>query len=79
MPAMQPNQNGDHHTTRFGGLTISMIQPNRIIETLTPAMAISAATSVIPDTTAMSRIISVADSEYSTHRNRLRPAVISLR
>lgn len=54
-----------------------MIQPKRIIETLTPAMAIRAATSVMPETTEISRIISVADSEYSTQRNRLRPAEIS--
>ncbi len=38
---------------------------------------INAARSVIPKTSMISRIIRVEDSEYSTHRNRLRPRASS--
>src|SRR6056297_1752897 len=78
-PTMQPNQNGPHHTFSPGGLTTSITQPNRIMAALAAAITISAAMSVIPVIVAMITIISVAENEYSTQRNRFRPCSSSRR
>ena len=49
MPAIAPNQNGSIVVVvRPGGLIRSCTQPNRIIATFAPAMAITDAMSVIP-------------------------------
>jgi hypothetical protein len=48
-PTTVPNQNGTIVVeTRPGGFDLSCTQPNRIIATLAPAMAIMAVMSVMP-------------------------------
>ena len=71
---MQPNTNGVQSRVRPGRFVVSISQPNRIIDAFTPKSASSAAMSVMPVMPAISTIISDADSEYSTQRNRFRPA-----
>ena len=79
VPARLPNTNGVQLTCAPGREVVSINQPNRIIEALTPNRAMSAAMSVIPVMPAMSTIISDAERLYSTHRNRLRCAASSRR
>ena len=50
-----------------------MNQPNRIMAALTPKRAMSAATSVMPMSIAISTIMSEDETEYSTQRARLMP------
>nr|WP_232087631.1 MULTISPECIES: hypothetical protein [Tessaracoccus] len=49
----------------------SWSQPNRIIDTLAPAIPMIAATSVMPTSCEMTTIMSVDENEYSTQRARL--------
>lgn len=59
------------------GLVVLLLQPpEEDHRAFTPAMAISAATSVIPQSWAITTIISELDREYSTQRNTLRAGSI---
>ncbi len=66
MPAMQPSQNGSMPPPGLSYFSCS--SPNRIIETLTPKSATSAAMSLMPVIIAMSTIITDELSEYSIQR-----------
>ena len=66
MPAMQPNQKGVSPPP--GCTYFSWSQPKRIIETLTPKIAMIAATSKMPTICAMSTIMMDELREYSTQR-----------
>ncbi len=76
---MHPNQKGVQSASGPGLLCVSMSQPKRIIEAFTPAIASSAAASVMPVIIAITTIISEAESEYSTQRKRFRRACSSRR
>ena len=65
MPAMHPKTKGSQPP--LPGLSyFSCSQPNRIIDALTPKMAMSAAASEIPTICAMRTIITDELREYST-------------
>ena len=67
MPAMQPKINGSQPP--FPGVSyFSCNQPNKIMEALTPKMAIIAATSETPTISAISTIMTDELIEYSTQR-----------
>ncbi|SKF62629.1 Uncharacterised protein [Mycobacteroides abscessus subsp. abscessus] len=67
---MQPKTNGSHPPVPAVSY-FSWSQPNRIIEMFAPQIPISAATSEMPTSWAITTIISVDDREYSTQRARL--------
>ena len=66
MPAMHPSQNGSSPPP--GCSYFSCSRPNRIMETLTPNSATSAAMSLIPVIMAMSTIMMEELSAYSIQR-----------
>ena len=77
IPAIDPKTKGNQSTSsepaRF---VLSINQPNRIMDTLAPATAINAPMSYSPSSMVISRIITVADSEYSTQRYGFWPRAI---
>lgn len=64
---MQPKTNGSM-PPEPGVSCVSCSQPKKIIEALTPKMAMMAPTSVTPTICAMRTIITEELSEYSTQR-----------
>ena len=66
MPTTHPSQNG--HSEPPGRSYRSWTAPKKIIATLAAKMPISAATSLIPVSIAMSTIITDDESEYSAQR-----------
>ena len=67
MPVMQPKMNGSHPPLP-GVSYFYCNQPNRIIEALTPKIAINAVMSATPVTCAIKTIITDELMEYSTQR-----------